>query len=759
MADDDDIFKQFEEETSDFFSQLLGDASTTTQSHSSTSTPASTTPTEAPRLVPAPALVPAPKSAAEQMRSKLEARRAEVEAAQEDRHDIEDEYEAMFADVSPSKPTPSTASALPKVAQARGSAAPAAVTPPAAPQQQFVMFDLEEAEEGVDEEHDAVHSPYVADHRTPEAPPPLEEFSAEDLALREALSDFYFHHRPENLSNLNSIVAKYRGRNVCHLWAQLVLKYGLEPWEGVQLFNRTMYLNSLFEYTTDEEADVLTQGLEELRREVLIGGASADRSDLFQRCIVRCGKSGSDKLLRVLCFRGVPETRGLRAQVWKVLLGYLPVGRYADWSRIEAERRGVYASYRAEMLATTEDFEVSAADTGNIGTNLECQELFQEIKNDVERTRRDLEYFRRPSTRASLLSILYIYARLNPGVRYVQGMNEVAAVVLYVMSSDPEFAEVDAFWCFSELMVEIKEGFMQAFDHTGEGVHAIVEGVTQMLKAYDYELAKHLQKNELSLFVFVLRWCTVLFAQDATLPDVVRIWDCLLGDPCRFEFVHHTCLAVILSKREVLMQTHKQFALAEVLQSAPRTTDLSALIRMACAICGFERRRIEPAFPPQRSHVVEELSEWASEVGAGVSRTLQENIAPAVIEKASLASAVAADKAQALSAWLEETAPARQQALEQASTRLSSLWDTVKSTGAVAVTKGSQIASGYAQKDTVDHTVSRLGAAAEVASTAASGLFARAAAVIAGGPPPPHVEATYGQGRAHAAFEHDDEGF
>lgn len=40
---------------------------------------------------------------------------------------------------------------------------------------------------------------------------------------------------------------------------------------------------------------------------------------------------------------------------------------------------------------------------------------------DVERTRRDFEYFRRPGTKAALTALLFVYAKLNPGVRYVQG--------------------------------------------------------------------------------------------------------------------------------------------------------------------------------------------------------------------------------------------------------------------------------------------------------------------------------------------------
>merc|ERR1719277_1673867 len=161
-------------------------------------------------------------------------------------------------------------------------------------------------------------------------------------------------------------------------------------------------------------------------------------------------------------------------------------------------------------------------------------------------------------------------------------MNEVAAVVLWVMSSsDPENAEADTFWCLNELMVDIKEGFMQALDNTGEGVYGLVEGVTGLIKSYDPELAKHLQRSELPPFVFLVRWVTVLFAQDAALPDVVRLWDAFIADPRRFELVIHVSLALILSRRDELLASDKQFELAEALQAAPRGADFDVVIRRA----------------------------------------------------------------------------------------------------------------------------------------------------------------------------------
>lgn len=33
--------------------------------------------------------------------------------------------------------------------------------------------------------------------------------------------------------------------------------------------------------------------------------------------------------------------------------------------------------------------------------------------------------------------ILFVYAKLNPGVKYVQGMNEILAPIFFVFSSEP----------------------------------------------------------------------------------------------------------------------------------------------------------------------------------------------------------------------------------------------------------------------------------------------------------------------------------
>jgi hypothetical protein len=57
--------------------------------------------------------------------------------------------------------------------------------------------------------------------------------------------------------------------------------------------------------------------------------------------------------------------------------------------------------------------------------------------------------------------ILFVYSKVNPGINYVQGMNEIIAPIYYVLASDSDtewskYAEADCFFCFQNIMTEIK---------------------------------------------------------------------------------------------------------------------------------------------------------------------------------------------------------------------------------------------------------------------------------------------------------------
>ncbi|XP_069465290.1 TBC1 domain family member 13 isoform X2 [Ambystoma mexicanum] len=147
--------------------------------------------------------------------------------------------------------------------------------------------------------------------------------------------------------------------------------------------------------------------------------------------------------------------------------------------------------------------------------------------------------------------ILFIYAKLNPGIAYVQGMNEIVGPIYYTFATDPksewkEHAEADTFFCFTNLMAEIRDNFMKSLDDSQCGITSKMERVYSSLKDTDAELYMHLQEQNIKPQFFTFRWLTLLLSQEFLLPDVIRIWDSLFADDQRFEFLLLVCCAMLM---------------------------------------------------------------------------------------------------------------------------------------------------------------------------------------------------------------------
>ena len=66
-----------------------------------------------------------------------------------------------------------------------------------------------------------------------------------------------------------------------------------------------------------------------------------------------------------------------------------------------------------------------------------------------------------------IMRALFIFAKLNSGVRYVHGMNEVYAPLYFVFKTDrdtswSDHAEGDAFFCYVELLTDFRDNFCKS---------------------------------------------------------------------------------------------------------------------------------------------------------------------------------------------------------------------------------------------------------------------------------------------------------
>lgn len=147
--------------------------------------------------------------------------------------------------------------------------------------------------------------------------------------------------------------------------------------------------------------------------------------------------------------------------------------------------------------------------------------------------------------------ILFLYAKLNPGQGYVQGMNEIVGPIYYVFASDPNvayrrYAEADCFFCFTALMSEIRDFFIKTLDESEGGIKQKMAKLSQLLHDKDEEVWLRLRDQELYPQYYSFRWLTLMLSQEFPLPDVVRIWDSVFADANRFEFLVHVCCAMIV---------------------------------------------------------------------------------------------------------------------------------------------------------------------------------------------------------------------
>lgn len=180
--------------------------------------------------------------------------------------------------------------------------------------------------------------------------------------------------------------------------------------------------------------------------------------------------------------------------------------------------------------------------------------------------------------------LLFVYAKLNPGQGYVQGMNEIIGPLYFTFASDPsaesrECAEADCFFCFTNLMSEIRDFFIKTLDDSACGISAMMTRLMAQLQVLDNALWHHLNTLDLRPEYYSFRWLTLLLSQEFPLPDVIRIWDSLFADANRFDFLFDICCAMLISLRSQIMQGDFS-SNVKLLQNFP-TTDIRDLLRLA----------------------------------------------------------------------------------------------------------------------------------------------------------------------------------
>lgn len=314
--------------------------------------------------------------------------------------------------------------------------------------------------------------------------------------------------------------------------------------------------------------------------------------------------------IRRFAFEGIPEDMPLlRSLVWKINLRYLPKN-YEAWDNFVTKKREEYNDIKSSFIKKLNiEVEYRLLESEEAGyLNLTDRKLLEEIDKDIRRTHSNMHFFYMPSknkdkienqeieemielkknmdsvrsvlqiyrkdaskweTNSDVLTrVLFIFAKLNDDIGYVQGMNEILAPIYYCFFPEQENPsnvehgdqlefeadiEADSFWAFSQLMEDIKPVFTKSKDSKSDGIFNRLAVLSDFLKIVDKDLHCHLARIKLDFDLFAFKWVILLFTQEFMLPEVLRIWDAVLSDQNRYKVIYVIALSILVAKRAALL--------------------------------------------------------------------------------------------------------------------------------------------------------------------------------------------------------------
>ncbi|KAL1961365.1 hypothetical protein VTO42DRAFT_93 [Malbranchea cinnamomea] len=314
------------------------------------------------------------------------------------------------------------------------------------------------------------------------------------------------------------------------------------------------------------------------------------------------------ELRQALKFEKTPNPcdEGLRSICWRVLLLHEDIDDLSLWLSQVVSSRDAYTALKAHFLkyikCSPDDLSFAADPLAEDEESpwqilRQDESIRNEISQDVERCLQENDFFRKPCTKTRMLDILFIYAKLNPDLGYRQGMHELLAPVLWVVTQDAidktsldsteqsqkeevlfqildsDYIEHDAFTIFCAIMHTAKQ-FYEHDDVTNSGVRQYPSPIIVrsqhihqvVLRSVDGDLADHLQEIEILPQIFLTRWIRLLFGREFPFRDVLLMWDLLFAENLSLSLIELVCVAMLLRVRQQLLESDYSSALGLLLR-------------------------------------------------------------------------------------------------------------------------------------------------------------------------------------------------
>ena len=293
-----------------------------------------------------------------------------------------------------------------------------------------------------------------------------------------------------------------------------------------------------------------------------------------------------NKILKQIIKNGIPNNLPcLRAMIWKTLIGYYPINDLINWKKITLDHFKSYQTLKKFYKEFPNDLK-----------DKEDLKIITQINKDLPRTRTEMNFFSEKSkfnkdeTNYDILRrILFFFAKRNQDLGYVQGMNEIVAIIYYIYSLDENvyikpFVESETFYSFEILLQEIKPIFMMHdVNYSQLFITMQIKQINDILKEIAPDLLNYFNEINLVMDVFLMRWLLVLFAQEFTFEGAISFWDRLFTQKNKMKFICYISAAIlVLNKKKLKKMEMEQIVLwAQEFGSIVKNNNIDEIVKTA----------------------------------------------------------------------------------------------------------------------------------------------------------------------------------
>ena len=291
---------------------------------------------------------------------------------------------------------------------------------------------------------------------------------------------------------------------------------------------------------------------------------SKEKKDILNKIGDFIGKNRiTNDILEKIIENGIPnEILSLRPLIWKALIGYLPISDLSKWKEKIIKNSKRYNQLKKETLL---NININNYINDNL-ISKEDKDLLIQIDKDLPRTRGEINFFKlyckknKKKTNYEIMKrILFIYAKQHPELKYIQGMNEILAVIYYTFENDDNpfmlnYSESDSYYTFEILLEEIKQVFiMDDINFSQLFVVIEIKFIKNILQKLDKDLYNHFENENVSLETFLMRWLLVLFAQEFQLDTTINFWDRMFTQKNKINFLCYVSVSLLIYNRNLLL--------------------------------------------------------------------------------------------------------------------------------------------------------------------------------------------------------------